>query len=197
MRPPGFSRADGAVEDRCLILHALLQRAGPDPPLGIRIAPPGAGAGAGRVDQHQIDAAREVGEFVAHRARRAHLHIAHARALEPGMDRRQPPLVGIGGVDLALVLHRGGERQRLAAGAGAEIDHLLAGLCAGQQRGKLRAFVLDFDQAFDEGRLGMDRGAFRAGVELDAQAGGRPARRLGMEIAQRGDRLVARRPSAY
>ena len=66
----------------------------------------------------------------------------------------------VGGIELSLVLHGGGERQRLAAGAGAEIDHLLAGLRAGKQRGELRAFVLHFDQALDEGRLGMDRRDF-------------------------------------
>ncbi len=61
------------------------------------------------------------------------------------MDRRELALVDVGGVNLAAVFHRRGERQRLAAGAGAKIDHLLAGLGAGKQRGELRALVLDFD----------------------------------------------------
>ena len=60
-----------------------------------------------------------------------HLHVARAGALEPLMDRREAALVGVGRVDLPVVLHRGGERERLAARAGAEIDHLLAGLRAG------------------------------------------------------------------
>ena len=68
--------------------------------------------------------------LAADRFRRAHLHVARARALEAIVDRRQPPLVVVGGEDLALVLHHRRQRQRLAAGAGAEIDHLLARLGA-------------------------------------------------------------------
>ncbi len=64
------------------------------------------------------------------------------------MDRGEPPLVTVGRVNLAVIFHRRGQRQSLAAGAGAQIDHLLAGLGAREQRGKLRAFVLDFDLAF-------------------------------------------------
>ena len=64
----------------------------------------------------------------------ADLHVARAGALQPLEDRREPVAVGIVGEDLAAILHARGERQRLAAGAGAEIEHLLAGLCAGQQR---------------------------------------------------------------
>ena len=41
--------------------------------------------------------------------------------------------------------HHGCERQRLAAGAGAEIlDHLLAGFCRGEARRKLRSLILRF-----------------------------------------------------
>ena len=98
------------------------------------------------------------------------------------MDRREAPLVAIGRVDLAVVLHRRGERQRLAAGAGAKIDHLLAGLGAGKKRSELRAFVLDFDAALEERRLGMDRRAFGIRRETDAQAPRRPSRRLSAEM---------------
>ncbi len=107
------------------------------------------------------------------------------------MDRREAPLVVVGGVELALVLHHGGKRQRLAAGAGAEIEHLLAGLGAGKQRGKLRAFVLHLDHAFQEGRLGMDRRALGVGGKTDAQAPRRPARGLGAQVRQHGGGLVA------
>ena len=117
--PTGFEQGHGAVEDFRLLLLALFERAGPHAPLGVRIAPPGAGAGAGRVDQHQIAARGKVGDFAADRFRRAHLHVARARAFEAVVDRRQPPLVVVGGENLPLVLHHGGERQRLAAGAGA------------------------------------------------------------------------------
>ena len=133
----------------------------------------------------------EIVEFAADRFRRAHLHVARARALEPVVDRRQPPLVVVGGEDLSLVLHHGGKRQRLAAGAGAEIDHLLAGLGAGKQRGQLRTFVLHFDHALEEGRLGMDRRALGVGrqdVRADPKA---TRRRLRLQVGQHAGRFVA------
>ena len=51
-------------------------------------------------------------------ARRAHLDIARAGTRDALVDRRQLALVDIGGVDLAAILHRRRQRQRLAAGAG-------------------------------------------------------------------------------
>ena len=54
----------GAVERGGLLLVAHLERAGAHPPLGVGIAPPGAGAGAGRVDQHQVGGAVAVGQQV-------------------------------------------------------------------------------------------------------------------------------------
>ncbi len=84
----------------------------------------------------------------------------------------------------ALVVHHRRQRQRLAAGAGAKIDHLLAGLGAGEQGRELRALVLDFDHALDEGLFRMDRRALAPGGDADAQAPRRPARRLRREIGQ-------------
>ena len=120
-------------------------------------------------------AAVQVGEQIGClcRLRGADLDVARAGALEPRVDRREAALVEIGRVDLAALLHHGRERQRLAAGAGAEIDHLLAGLGAAQQRGELRAFVLHFDHALEKRRLGMDRRAF--GVRRPSRCAGRPA----------------------
>ena len=132
-------------------------------------------------------------EHVLVAARRDHLHVARAGALEPLMDRREAALVGVGRVDLPVVLHRGGERQRLAARAGAEIDHLLAGLRAAEQGGELRALVLDLDLALEERGLGMDRRALGIRRHDDAQAGGRPARRLRVELGEFLGGLLARR----
>ncbi len=114
-----------------------------------------------------------------------------AGTLEPRVDRREPSLVEIGGVDLAVIFHCRRQRQRLAAGAGAEIDHLLARLGARQQRGDLRALVLHLDHALDEGGLGMDRGVLGVGRERDAKPDRRPARRLRIEVGERGGGLVA------
>src|SRR6266853_1847021 len=48
--------------------------------------------------------------------------------------------------ELPAVLHLGGERQCLAAGAGAEIDDPHARPRVGEQGGNLRALVLDLDE---------------------------------------------------
>ena len=83
MRPPGLSSADRAVEQRRLLLHADLERARAHAPLGVGIAPPGADAGAGRVDQHPVGAAVEVGEHVADALRGEDLDVAGAGAGDP------------------------------------------------------------------------------------------------------------------
>ena len=79
MRPLGLEQRHRAVERFGLLLAADFERARAHPPLGVGIAPPRAGAGAGRIDQHEVDAAGEVGEHVADRFRRA----APARCARP------------------------------------------------------------------------------------------------------------------
>ena len=101
MRPPGLTSGAARSSASACSLQPLGERARPHPPFGVRIAPPGAGAGAGRIDQHEVGAAGEIGERVLLAARRAHLHVARAGALEPLVDRRKPALVGVGRVDLA------------------------------------------------------------------------------------------------
>src|SRR5262245_46852688 len=160
----------GALEYRRLLFLAQRERAGAYPPLGVGIAPPGADAGAGRIDEHEIGAASEIGERVARGARGAHLHVARAGARKPLVDGREPSLVGVGGVELPVILHHRGERQRLAAGAGTEVDHLLARLGGGKERRELRGLVLHLDHALDEGGLGVDRRRLGVGGERDAQA---------------------------
>ena len=114
-----------------------------------------------------------------------------AGAGETLIDRRELALVVIGRDQPALALHHRRERQRLAAGAGAEIDHLLAGLCGREQRGQLRALVLDFDGALDEIFFRVNAGIARVGAELDAQADRRPRRFLRAEMPERGQHLFA------
>src|SRR5208282_1041328 len=72
-----------------LILDALIERARADAPLGVGVAPPGAGAGARRVDHDQIAPPFEVREDLFRPAGRADLDIARARSDEPGDDRRE------------------------------------------------------------------------------------------------------------
>ena len=109
----------GAVEHGRLLLEPHRERAGTHAPLGIGIAPPCSDAGAGRVDEHEVSAAGEIGELSTYGFRRADLHVAHARTREALMDRREPTLVGVGGIKLSLIMHRCRERERLAAGTGA------------------------------------------------------------------------------
>ena len=153
----------GAFEHRLLLLEALVERARTNAPLGVRIAPPGADAGARRIDQDEIGSAGEIAQRFGVAPRGADLDVAGARPFDPLVDRRQPALVDIGRVNLAVVVHRRRQRQRLAAGAGAEIDDLLAGRGAREQRGELGAFVLDFDRPLMKRRLGMDRRALGFG----------------------------------
>jgi hypothetical protein len=107
------------------------------------------------------------------------------------VDRHEAALIGVSRVDLAAVLHRRGKRQRLAAGAGAKIDDLLARLGAGKERGELRAFVLDFDAAFEEQRFGMNCRAFGIRGKTDAKANWRPSRRFGVKMRELGQRVFA------
>ena len=51
-----------------------------------------------------------------------------------------------------MVRHRRGERERLAARAGAEIDNVLAALGPGGARDALAAAVLDLEPALAKGR---------------------------------------------
>ena len=55
-----------------------------------------------------------------------HLHVARAGPLQALEDRAQPRALVVVGVDLAGVVHGGGNRQRLAAGTCTNVEHLLA-----------------------------------------------------------------------
>src|SRR5438067_4887971 len=140
------------LQDGVLLLDPFGERSGADAPLGIGIAPPSAGTGAWRIDHDEIAAAAKVSETVtadAASGRGPHLNVARAGARKPRMDRRQPALVEIGGINLAAIVHRRCERQGFTSSAGAQIDDLLARFGVRQQRRELRAFVLDFDLALE------------------------------------------------
>ena len=83
------------------------------------------------------------------------------------------------------------ERQGLAAAAGAEIDHLLAGLGAGEKRHELRALVLDLDPALEEFGLRLHGRAAPVLARRDAKAQGRERRLDGIEMRQGIVRLLA------
>ena len=95
--------------------------------------------------------------------------VAPARAGARG-ELLQGRLADVAGDDLALVLHRGRERQRLAAGAGRKIEHALAGLRRAQQRRDLRRLVLEFEGAAFEHGAAAEFGRAFAGRDADADA---------------------------
>ena len=174
-----------------LIFQTHLERARPHPPFRVRVAPPGPGPGAGRIDQHEIGGGADVGQRIGFALGGANLGVMNPGAGQPFVDRRELPLVAIGRNQTAPALHHGRQRQRLAAGPGAKVDHLLAGFCAGQQRRELRALVLNLDGALDEILLGVDAGIAGIGAERDPQAQRRPRRRRRAEMPQRGQHLLA------
>jgi hypothetical protein len=77
----------------------------------------------------------------------------------------QPVAGGIEGVQPPGVAHGRAQRERLAAGAGAEIHHHLAALGIDHQREQLAALVLHFDVAARE-----DIELVQRRLALDAQA---------------------------
>ena len=179
MRPPGFTSGTARSRIASLLLEALLRARPAAPAIWRRdcAARRRCRCRAHRSARGRCVPARSASSLPTD-SRRAHLDVARAGALKPRVDRRKPPLVVVGGVELAFVLHHRRERERLAAAAGAEVDHLLARPRAGEQRCELRALVLDFDEALEIGRLGMDRRAFCVSRKPDAQAKRRPAGRL-------------------
>src|SRR5207253_7344831 len=88
---------------------------------------------------------------------RAALDIVRAGAAQALGRAVEPRFVDVERHDPALVVHAGGDRQRLAAGAGAVVGDLHAGLGVDQRRHQLRALVLDLDQPVLESLAGDDR----------------------------------------
>ena len=116
------------------------------------------------------------------------LGIARPGPLQPVIDRRQTLAVGIMGMDLAAIVHRSRQGQRLAAGTGAEVEHLPAGRRARKERGDLRSLVLDFEPALLEAGFHLDIGMAtialdRRDAHADRRQGAR-LRRKGLESRQ-------------
>lgn len=118
-----------------LLFDPLLQIAVGQPPFGIGPAPPGAGAGAGGIDQHLVEPSSQRlqgGDPVMD------LNIMGACSFQPLDDRRQPLAVAIIGVNLTFIAHGGCHSQRLATAACAEIQHLMTFRRFDQRRDDLR-----------------------------------------------------------
>ena len=94
----------------------LLRR---EAPLGVGLPAPRAGARAWRVDHHAVEGAG--GLELALVLGGDDLAVGDAGARQPLEDRAEAEAVEVVGDEPALVLHHRGERQRLAAGTGADV----------------------------------------------------------------------------
>ena len=168
--PARLYEAGRLFQSLALLRDPDRERARPHPPFRIRIAPPGARAGTGRIDKNEITAPFESRKHVSVPARRMQLDVADPGAFESREAPHEPCPIAVARMDLALVLHRCGERQGFAARARAKIEHLLAWPCQGKDCGKLRAFILNFDETLDIGGLGGKRRAAPVGRQRQAQA---------------------------
>jgi hypothetical protein len=150
----GADQPGGGVENRRLLDRQLGDRILALPPFEVGIAAQRAEAGTRSVDQHAVDLAGQAldpGVALVLDADRMHIGQAGTRQarLQPG-----EALVGnVVGVEAAGVLHQGAEKQRLATGAGAEIDDHFAAFRLQQVAEQLAAFVLDLESAVEKQRM--------------------------------------------
>ena len=119
------------------------------------------------------------------------LHIGNAGSAQPARRAVEAALRHLAGDELAPVSHAGGERQSLAACAGAEIDDPHPGPGVREQRGDLRAFVLHLDKALSECREVAERHPF---AQTQSEGRQRGALRGHTLCSQRAARLFPVRP---
>jgi hypothetical protein len=184
-----FHQARGTVQDRSLFLGHLGDAVDLLAPLHIRIAAQRAHARARRIDQHAVDLAGQALDLGVAFVRDHHrMHVRQAAARHARLQLGQALFRHVEGVQAAGIAHDGADGQRLAAGAGAEVDHHLAAARAQQLGQHLAALVLDFDRAFLEQRQVLQRRFLH-----DAQAGRGVRGRLGDDRrgGQLGDDLLA------
>ena len=162
--PAGFHQPRGRGEDGSLL---LIQFSKPRFMLAIfqiRVAPQRAQAGARRVDQHPVNLAGEALDarvVLADDALRR--DIGKTGPLQARPQVAEALLGNIERIDAPGRGHRGGNQQRLAAGASAKIDHHLAAPRLEQQAQQLAAFILHLNKPFDKRRMLRQRNlAFQA-----------------------------------
>ena len=92
------------------------------------------------------------------------LHVGEAGAGEARLQVREPARGGVESVEPPVRVHEVAEQQRLAAGAGAEVDHQVAALRCDQQPEQLAAFVLHLDRSRAEQLVPVDGRVSLAGA---------------------------------
>jgi hypothetical protein len=127
--------------ERCLTVSSAT-------PFQIGIAAQRAKAAARRIDQHAVDLARQPPHaLVVLGIKHLRVHVRQLRAAQSRRQVGQPSFRYVEGIQATGRLHHGAQQQRLAAGAGAEVDHHFAALRCEQITQQLAAFVLHFDCA--------------------------------------------------
>ena len=115
-RPARLDQGRGQIEQPRLQIGQRVEPRVGQPPARLRIAPPGAGARARRIDQHVVGLPDIFGQ-------RLRLTIGieqpgrddrHPGSLGARQQPRQAATIGIAGEDTAFVVHRRGQRERLA-----------------------------------------------------------------------------------
>src|SRR5690242_6507248 len=191
--PARLHQPGGLVEDVALLRHQLGEVLGLERPAAVGIAPPRARPGARRVDQHAVEVALLALQPLGVVDDRAALDIVHAGAAQALGRAVEPRGQHVHRHHAALVVHAGGDGERLAAGTGAVVGDLHAVPGAAQRRHELRALVLDLDQPVLERLAGDHRQP-----ALQAQPVGGKAHRLGVDAlaVQRPPGLLGRRLDA-
>ncbi len=184
----GANQGRGLIEDRRLLGQKFGKVGLGEAQPRVGIAPPGAGAGAGRIDQHAVEGVGAALDPLVAGFQQVALDVVHAGAAEAAHRALQPRRRDVARDQLAAVLHRHRQRQRLAAGAGAQVGHAQAGPGIDQRGDELAALVLDLHQAGAEGWAGGDLAA-----ALDPQAPGGMRRRRGVQAlgGERGAGFLA------
>ncbi len=127
-RPPGFTIVEKRSSSSFCRAHVVEQRRLVEPVARVGLAAEGAGAAAGRVDQHPLGRSfsgdRAPSSASPSGGMALDAHVVHAGAPGAQLQVLQPPLVDVEREQLAPVLHLRRDLQRLAARAGAGVDHL-------------------------------------------------------------------------
>ena len=154
----GLQEARRRSEDASLLLLHLLDRLGRLAPLEVGVAPERAQPRARRIDEHAVDLAREALDALVALVRDLHrMNVRQAAARQARLQRVEAMAGDVEGVQAPRAAHHRAQRQRLAAGAGAEVHHHLAALGIRQQRQQLAALVLHLHPTVDEGLAAVER----------------------------------------
>src|ERR1700674_3527761 len=143
--PAGLHQRSGRREYGALLRVELDQAGRALARLEVGIAPQGSQPGAGRIDEHAVDlAAQALHLRIVLAGDALRKHVGQPGALQARGEVGETLVGDVERVEPARGIHRRAHLERLAAGAGAEVDHHLAALRLHQHAEDLAALVLHF-----------------------------------------------------